>query len=47
MLTSEVGTLTVPSEEEEAVGDGVPLGPSKPGLPLSPVGLESEGGGSL
>lgn len=47
MITGEVGALTVPSEEEEAVGDGVLLGPSKPGLPMSPVGLESEGGGSL
>lgn len=30
VITGEVGILIVPSEEEEPVGYGVPLGPSEP-----------------
>lgn len=43
VITGKVGTLIVPSEEEEPVGNGVPLGPSKPDWQGAYMGLEAEG----
>lgn len=43
VITGEAGTLIVLSEEEEPVGYGVPLGPSKPDWQGASIGLEAEG----
>lgn len=47
VITDEVGTLIVLLSEKELMGDGVPLGPSKPDWQGASIGLEAEGGGSL